>query len=89
MMTLVPMNFTYRENHPYDGCFSFVSGFAEEMGMHPSVRPTYSPTIDAIAAWCVERFGPAGAKSPWDFSKMGVFYFDNQNDAFEFRMAWC
>jgi hypothetical protein len=90
-MTEERPEFTFFEhvNTPYEGCTMFVSSFSQAMRDSPTCRPAYCPIVDEITAWCVERFGPSSNKTQWDFSSMGVFYFDDPMMGFEFKMRWC
>jgi hypothetical protein len=83
-----PLKFIHCEHTPYHGCTTFRFEHAQEMGSNPPYRRLYASQIAEIAAWCTERFGTPSHKTSWDYSAMGVFYFEVAEQAFEFRIRW-
>lgn len=44
---------------------------------------------DEIREWCQDQFGMNRLTGDWDHTPYGIFYFDNEEAAFAFRMRWC
>jgi hypothetical protein len=84
-----PFTFEIEQNTPCEGMWLFRASFSETMSNHPGQRSQFAPFVEEIVAWCEERFGPSGVTKPWDYSKMGVFYFEDSTFGFEFKMRWC
>lgn len=84
-----PFIFTGQENTPCESMWTFHACFSEIMRDSPQRRGEFAPYVDEVSQWCTERFGPPGVKQPWDYSRMGVFYFEDPIMGFEFKMRWC
>ncbi|RYE99371.1 MAG: hypothetical protein EOO77_35635 [Oxalobacteraceae bacterium] len=83
------LKFTHLENHPYDGCITFTFEHSKDISANPQNRKQYVKGLAEVTAWCELQFGPPGFNAPWDYSFVGVYYFDDPEKAFEFRLRWC
>lgn len=45
--------------------------------------------VAEMKEWCQDQFGNNRLLGDWDHTPYGIFYFDNEDAAFAFRMRWC